>query len=163
MENMGNLTVKKLMTSFSQFRKTNWNPTPISGLKPSEIMLMFCVRKGIQAESSGMKVSEISSHLNVTSPTITQLINGLEEQGFVERDMDPEDRRAVRIKLTKQGEFVAKEAAAGFYSTFHGLVEYLGEEKSTELAELLTMVTVYFNESEKSKAKHLHSTGDDLR
>lgn len=161
MENMGNLTERKLMISFAQFRRTKWNITPIQGLKPSEVMLIFCIRRGVQSESTGMKVSEISNYLNVTSPTITQLIKGLEEQGLVEREMDQEDRRVVRIKLTEKGEDVAKRAGDVFKSTFHGLVEYLGEAKSIELADLLTKATAYFNDIGKQEASHLF-TGDDL-
>jgi DNA-binding MarR family transcriptional regulator len=95
---------------------------------------------------SPIKVSEISKQLQVTSPTITQLLKGLEANGFVERRIDPNDRRAVGIILTEKGEMVTKQAADTFFTTLQGLIEFLGEEQSDELAELLSKVFRYFNE-----------------
>jgi DNA-binding MarR family transcriptional regulator len=39
----------------------------------------------------------------VRPPTITKLVAVLEEQGLVEREIDPEDRRVVRVKATARG------------------------------------------------------------
>lgn len=93
-----------------------------------------------------MKVSEISKQLHVTSPTITQLLNSLEANGLIERHSDVIDRRAVGITLTGKGEIVTQQAADAFLASLNGLVEYLGEEQSTQLAELLFKVFRYFNE-----------------
>lgn len=39
----------------------------------------------------------------VTSPTMTRLVQGLEAAGLVRRDVDAHDRRAVRLSATAQG------------------------------------------------------------
>jgi DNA-binding MarR family transcriptional regulator len=39
----------------------------------------------------------------VRPPTITKLVAVLEEQGLVEREIDPEDRRVVRVRATARG------------------------------------------------------------
>ncbi len=93
-----------------------------------------------------MKVSELSNTLNVASPTITQQINNLETHGYVERSIDKEDRRVVRIKLTEKGLQAQRKAAEAFLVTVNGLVEYLGEEDTEKLAELMTKVSYYFTE-----------------
>jgi DNA-binding MarR family transcriptional regulator len=91
-------------------------------------------------------VSEISKQLGVTSPTITQLLKGLEAHGLIERHIDTIDRRAVGIKLTAKGVMVAQQASDAFFASIKGLVEYLGEEQSDQLAELLSKVFRYFSE-----------------
>jgi DNA-binding MarR family transcriptional regulator len=78
------------------------------------------------------------------------LLKGLEANGLIERRIDPTDRRAVGITLTKKGEMVTQQAAEAFTASFEGLMEYLGEEQSNQLAELLSRVFRYFKENAAS-------------
>jgi DNA-binding MarR family transcriptional regulator len=78
------------------------------------------------------------------------MLKSLEANGLIERRIDPTDRRAVGITLTKKGEMVTQKAEDTFYSSVDGLVEYLGEEQSDQLAELLSETFRYFNEKAAS-------------
>ncbi|WP_088369215.1 MarR family transcriptional regulator [endosymbiont 'TC1' of Trimyema compressum] len=40
--------------------------------------------------------------MNVTSSSITQLINGLEENDFITKTINKKDRRSIYIKLSKK-------------------------------------------------------------
>lgn len=113
-----------------------------------------------QSDVPTMKVSEISKLLHVTSPTVTQMLKGLEANGLVERHIDPNDRRAVRIALTERGEAVARRAEEIFSASFTGLAEYLGEEESNQLIGLLHRAYCYFNERE-THVYHSQSIGDE--
>ena len=144
-----------------QFNKVEWHQRSIAGCTLSEIRVLFCIRKSTKSDTSEMKVSEISKLLHVTSPTITQLLKGLEANGLVTRHIDPTDRRAVGIALTEKGEMVTQQAADAFSASFEGLVEYLGEEQSYQLAELLSKVFRYFKENAAS-ADHSPWNGDEV-
>jgi DNA-binding MarR family transcriptional regulator len=108
-------------------------------------MVLNLVSKRTSPGGAGITVTEISEALEVTAPTITQLINSLEAGGFVERGGDPTDRRAVRITLTTRGEAALKKDLDAFFSAFDGLVDYLGEEDSLSLARLLARVFDFFS------------------
>jgi DNA-binding MarR family transcriptional regulator len=142
---LSDATEQKLFRAFMQFHKAEWHEPSISGCRPSEIRVLFCVRAGEKPDSL-VKVSDISKRLRVTSPTVTQIVNSLESNGLVERRSDPADRRSVGIVLTKRGEEVSQKAANAFSTSMHGLIEYLGEEESNELAELLFKVFRYYQE-----------------
>jgi DNA-binding MarR family transcriptional regulator len=146
MESQTNPTAQRLFSTFMQFNKAEWHQRSIAGCKPSEIRVLFCIKKGVKPSASEMKVSEISKQLQVTPPTVTQLLKGLEANGLIERHLDPLDRRTVGITLTEKGEMVTQQAADAFSSSLNGLIEYLGEEKSNQLAELLSMVYRYHSE-----------------
>ncbi len=95
-----------------------------------------------------MTVSEISKHLHVTPPSVTQVLNSLESRGLVERHMHATDRRVIVVTLTRRGEHVANEAREVISTKMQGLIEYLGEQKSNQLADLLFEVFRYFAQSE---------------
>jgi DNA-binding MarR family transcriptional regulator len=57
------------------------------------------------------RATELASKLAVTKPTLTSLIDGLVERGFVARESADGDRRAVRIVITPAG--LAAADAAG--------------------------------------------------
>jgi DNA-binding MarR family transcriptional regulator len=115
---------------------------------------LFCIKKSANGILPEMKVSEISRRLQVTSPTITQLLKGLEAHGLIERHIDNIDRRSVGVKLTPKGEAVTQQAMDTLLASISGLIEYLGEEQSTQLVELLSKVFLYFSEREVSAACH---------
>ncbi len=108
-------------------------------------MVLVCIKSAVTVEA-GLRVSEISSLLKVAAPTVTQQLNSLAAHGLVEKHSDPEDRRAVRIRLTAEGESAMKAAADAFSTVITGLVSYLGAAKSQQLAALLGEVFTYFED-----------------
>jgi DNA-binding MarR family transcriptional regulator len=131
-----------------QFSKLGWHQRSVAGCKPSEIRVLFCVKRGMMPGASEIRVSEISRLLHVTSPSVTQLLKNLEANGLIERHSDPADRRSVGVKLTAKGEEVTRQAMEGLACSLQGLIEYLGEEESERLIESLSKVFRYFSEQE---------------
>jgi DNA-binding MarR family transcriptional regulator len=148
-----NATEQKLLQALGQFKRARWHDSTIGGCKPSEIRALFCIKNGATPDAP-MKVSDISKQLHVTSPTITQLLKGLEANNLVERHNDPTDRRTIGISLTEKGNAVAQRASDVFSESLHGLMNYLGEEQSEQLASLLFKVSAYF---EEQAAKNAHN------
>jgi len=142
-----NAVAQKLMESFMRFRRLNWRHNSVTGLTHGELMVLNVIRAAVLTNKEGIRVSDIGAHLSVASPTITQQVNNLVTQGYVQRNVDSEDRRAVRITITEKGEKALKEHSKAFLATVNDLVVFLGEEDSNELADLLGRVFTYFHES----------------
>ena len=136
----------KLTEAIVRFNRAELHQRLIDGIKPSEMMLMCQIRNTVSPESEGLKVCEISQALRVTPPTVTQLIKGLEERGFITRTMDPRDRRAVRIRLTAEGEQLITKNSKEIEHSFEGLIQHLGIEQSHQLAELMTKAYEYYEQ-----------------
>lgn len=135
------------MGVFQQFSKMNWQKITLFGLKPSEIRVLITIRLGNnKADKQVLTVSEISKRLKVTSPTITQMVNSLLAQGLVVRTSDSQDRRVSGILLTEKGELLADRAVSKIRDTFAGMVDYLGQEQSDTLVNLLNKVHAYFEQ-----------------
>jgi len=145
MEQPMTLTDHKLFRALMQFKRLGWHQHSIAGCTPSEIRVLICVKRG---GNPLVTVSEISKHLLVTPPSITQILNTLEARGLIERHMDTTDRRVIVVKLTEHGEQVTEQADEAFSATMKRLIEYLGEQQSNQLADLLFKVFRYFAENE---------------
>ncbi|TJY41356.1 MarR family transcriptional regulator [Cohnella pontilimi] len=149
---------QKLLEAFRRFRNTDWQRRNAEGCKPSEIAVLLCLKRAGKESDHGIAVSEISAALGVTLPTVTQLVNGLVDQGLIERAADQKDRRVVRLTLTERGQQIAGQAAVSMRNRFNGLVAHLGEERSLQFAQLLDETMTYFHETGR---KRRQSEGDE--
>lgn len=80
-------------------------------------------------------ISSLAERERVTAPSMTSMINGLEEQGFVLRTPDAEDRRRVQVDITDAG---AEIVAQTLRRRDELLAEMLGGADFTE-EELATL------------------------
>ncbi|MEK4513207.1 MULTISPECIES: MarR family winged helix-turn-helix transcriptional regulator [Paenibacillus] len=134
---------QRLLKAFNRLHRSEWNRMPLANCKGNEIRVLFYIKRGCAQDKRGVTISALSSMMEVTSPTVTPLIKGLESSGLVLRYNDQEDRRVVRVQLTESGEEVTQKAMKNFESRFTGLFDFLGEEKSDQLADLLEQVHQY--------------------
>ena len=137
-------TARKLLDVLVRFRRHGWQQSSLGGLTRGEVGTLFHIWKAGAEDEAGAKVSDISTLMNVAPPSVTQQLNALEKQGYVERKMDKEDRRVVRVSLTSKGQIILKQASDDFLSSITGLMNYLGEQDSLVLTDLLVRVSDYF-------------------
>lgn len=63
----------------------------------------FDLMSQLDGKEQGIRMGELSSRLMVTTGNITGLTNELQEDGLVERMVDPTSRRAFLVRLTPKG------------------------------------------------------------
>ncbi|MCF3649422.1 MarR family winged helix-turn-helix transcriptional regulator [Synoicihabitans lomoniglobus] len=76
----------------------------------------------------------------VTRATMTGLIDTLERDGFVRREADPHDRRAMLVHLTTQGEAFTRELLPGYFRQVTAIMAPLQRSEQEELMRLLMKV-----------------------
>ena len=85
----------------------------------------------------GATPSQLASHMEISLPTVSQKLTILENQGFIEREVSKEDRRKTNIHVTEKGHEVIDDEYRKFMEKMASVVEKLGEEKCTQLCNLL--------------------------
>lgn len=79
----------------------------------------------LERHPEGLKMSELSKRMMVTTGNVTGITDQLEAEGLVRREPDPQDRRVYTVKLTPQGRRVfqkmAKEHEGWVIELFEGL------------------------------------------
>jgi DNA-binding MarR family transcriptional regulator len=63
----------------------------------------FDLMAQLERAPEGLRMSELSGRLMVTGGNVTGLVDSLEDEGLVVRAADGADRRALRVKLTREG------------------------------------------------------------
>ncbi|NLX09278.1 MAG: MarR family transcriptional regulator [Chloroflexi bacterium] len=94
-------------------------------------------------EEEGLSPSDLSQYLGVSRNTVSALLNGLEEQGLVERHLHPTDRRQFLIRITPVGKARLHEHAPQFAAFVNSLFGDLSADEQQALLALLDKLFTY--------------------
>lgn len=131
--------IADLWVAITRFMKITPNPggllTEEYDLTPQQIFTLWQLQ-----EHGQMTMGELAEMLSVTHGVATRMVDRLLKKKMVERNRDENDRRVVRISLTKQGTDVAAEAVEGAISfardVFRGVSQRDREGYLTLLARI---------------------------
>ena len=92
---------------------------------------------GVLMHHGRMRLSELSDHLRIAARSTTEVVDGLQDQGLVERQPDPHDRRATLVALTDQGRSVGTAIRAARDAEVERFFGGLSETDRAELVRIL--------------------------
>lgn len=139
-------TVENLVQLLALFGRSNTSKVKYPGIKNTELNAIVCIKSQETQHGEGVKTSDIGRLLGVTPPSVTPVINSLEEHGYVTRVYSKLDRRVVRVKLTDKGEAVYDEAKEMMVQKNRGLMEYLGHDDSRQFVRILQNALDYMSQ-----------------
>lgn len=102
---------------------------------------------------SQMNPSEISEQQGTSRNTISALIRDLEEEGLLERSLDPQDRRKFNIGLTDKGRELVHEHVSSHFRTVGACFEVLDESEQETLSRLLVKLSTSVFEAHEQLAE----------
>jgi DNA-binding MarR family transcriptional regulator len=82
----------------------------------------------------------------VTSGTMTNRLDRLEELGLITRSQDPSDGRGILVSLTKAGAKAVDSAMEDLLSRERELLKVLTKSQQSELAALLRELAIHFED-----------------
>jgi DNA-binding MarR family transcriptional regulator len=100
---------------------------------------------------STITLGELADEMNVSPRNVTGLVDHLERDGLVERMPDPDDRRAVRVKLATKGAAKLEEIRTEMAAARDHMVMGFTEEELAELRHLCLKLAVNMNERIKER------------
>lgn len=95
-----------------------------------------------QGKPYGLSPTELRKAALLTSGAMTNRIDRLEERGLVERHANPDDRRAIEVRLTDRGLELIDKAVVARLHLAERLASRLDEENQMELSRLLRKLLV---------------------
>lgn len=109
------------------------------GLNGGEFDVLAALRRA--GEPYSLTPTELYRSMMLSSAAMTNRIDRLENRKLVAREPDPEDRRGVRIRLTREGFGLIEDAVAAHVEGEERLLAALSAQEREYLAELLARLT----------------------
>jgi DNA-binding MarR family transcriptional regulator len=98
-----------------------------------------------RAAPAHLSPGQLLAQTLVTSGTMTNRLDRLEERGLVRRNQDPVDARSVRVQITAAGRKCVDGALADLVEREHAILASLSREDRQVLGDLLRRVVAPFD------------------
>src|SRR4051794_8076571 len=95
----------------------------------------------VVSAGDGVRLSELAEALRIAPRSATEVADGLQDRGLVERAADPSDRRAVVLTATAAGRQVQREVDDARAADAEDLFGRLPAADRAELARILRSLT----------------------
>lgn len=117
-------------------RVDDWSRAKAASVNPTQ----YAILEHLEGRTEGAGVKDIAFQLGVSQPTATDSILALERKGLVAKHADPNDRRAVHVRLTAEGQSAlrAGDAVAGIAE--HAVAALPPGRQEELLVTLVTMI-----------------------
>lgn len=153
---MDNELRDRLIHAMFRFKKVGMIFPPGLELHMGELYVMRSINGKCPCPEHNNAVSDLPKHMMISKPAISQLLNGLEKKGYINREIDKSDRRKISATLTPKGEEilgVAKDYADKMLDT---VIARFGEENILQLLALFNRLT---DISEEVRQEMLNNDG----
>jgi DNA-binding MarR family transcriptional regulator len=102
---------------------------------------------------SNCAVSDIGERFDITNAAASQLVDKLVQNGLIQRQEDPHDRRAKLLNLTERGRDLIQQSIEKRYRWVDELAEKLTPAERLEVSEALQVMTEAAREMESERAQ----------
>ena len=92
------------------------------------------------AQGEALPQHLLASELHLDKSTVSRLVDGLVNRGWVERTVNPDDRREVRLRLTAAGRAAVEQLAAAATAKYRGIWERIPPEQRSQVIEALAVL-----------------------
>jgi DNA-binding MarR family transcriptional regulator len=86
------------------------------------------------------RMTDVADHLGIVPRSVTTVIDALEEAGLVRREIDPHNRRAIRLHLTDRGLSFRDDMREARRQAAEDLFAPLSPSERAALGELLAVL-----------------------
>ena len=124
----------------------------VRGLSSGEMGLLYCLYRTDMPLTAG----ELSHGMGIGSGGVANLLNSLENKGYIDRAMSKTDRRSVLVSISEPGRSLVEEKIIQTMRITEELLVQLGEDDTREMIRiyrrLLNLADKYMQQTNAVKA-----------
>lgn len=125
---------EEMFRAMNQFRKLKFAEM-FPEISRADFFVMSTIMD--KTENVQITISELAFRVKMLPSAISRTLKGLEERGYVERNVDKNDRRNTYVELTAEGERVTEEARQIMADFGKSVMEQVDEEDMKRLVSYL--------------------------
>ena len=134
---MNRESLKHLLDAcFTAKRIVETLPELPSGMKPRHIHVLDAVWE-IQNEQGICRVSDVNTRLGITMPSVTKLVQELEQLKLLQKLPDPADKRVTLLTLTEEGIACEKRHVWDFHTAWAEKLSDISDGQAVEAATVI--------------------------
>jgi len=111
-----------------------------------QLSLLLAVRR-----TPGIRVNELAQLLELSAPTVSVGLRRLEEEGWVRREPDPQDKRSFHLYLTEKAKNFAKRVQEFERKQTGVFLSALSAQEQAQLVRLLDKAITRLEEQAQTK------------
>ena len=129
------LLFRRLLDILDEFRRESIkainapSKKKLYGLTVRQGSAISQLRLMLEDEPMGIALKDLASRMQMTVPATSIMVDALVTRGYMERTPNPNDRRAVCLKLTDKGNELFNDIYARFHDEIDRRAEVLTEEE----------------------------------
>lgn len=116
-------------------------------LAPQQFWLLVALR-----EHPGLSQAELAERVRADPPTVSRVVSSLTRRRLVRADLDTRDRRRVRLRLTPEGERLARVLSGSAAEIRVALVDGMSAKEQDALRSALRRVIANLERLESHRA-----------
>ncbi|MBX3045810.1 MAG: MarR family transcriptional regulator [Anaerolineales bacterium] len=113
-----------------------------------QLSLLLAVRR-----TPGIRVNELAQLMQLSAPTVSVGLRKLEDEGWVRREPDPQDKRSFHLYLTDKAKNFAKRVQDFERKQTEVFLSGLNAEEQAQLVHLLDKAITRLEEQAQTKEK----------
>lgn len=117
-----------------------------SSLNMTELILMKGIVGNTVDSENNVGLSDIREYLSISKAAVSQMLGSLEKKGFINRDIDRNNRRNLIVTLTPEGHRILECQYSQFNNKIEKIIDRLGEDDVNQMITIVNHMIEITNE-----------------
>ena len=139
-ENLGFEMLRSLRRILRKVSEHSRSLSRSAGLTVPQLLCLRAIGELGTRSNQGVTVVQVSERVHLAAPTVSRILDRLEQAGFVHRARSTDDRRKVLLTLTPLGRERLKHLPQPLHEQFLARVESLPPPRRVELLDALAEI-----------------------
>jgi DNA-binding MarR family transcriptional regulator len=148
-----------VMRAAKRIRRGTFNRLAPFGITPSQGRALDVLARGAQHGGQMIRLNQLAERLHIAPRSVTTVVDALETAGLVGRVQDPDDRRAILLRLTEEGERMVARIGEVRRDVAREYFEPISPDDRSALLRLLQATDEAYEQAHPRSHQHGHGHG----